>query len=158
MQFVNAMGVGLFGENYIPLAPTRDPIDGIALEILDHHKSRGVRTASKPQEHIAERIACLLNSTETITDRYTKTARLVRPSDIALLVCRHSTATRYADELRKRGVPVRIAENGWLNSLTVQAAIAAISYAANPRIFMQHFFTHTWARSYLFTRCIEYPA
>lgn len=99
-----------------------------------------MRTASKPQEHIAERIACLLNSTETITDRYTKTARLVRPSDIALLVCRHSTATRYADELRKRGVPVRIAENGWLNSLTVQAAIAALSYAANPRIFMQHFF------------------
>ncbi len=133
MQFVNAMGTGLFGEDYNPLAPTRDPIDGIALEILDHHKSRGVRTASKPQEHIAERIACLFNSAETITDRYTKTARPVRPSDIALLVCRHSTATRYADELRMRGVPVRIAENGWLNSLTVQAAIAALSYAANPQ-------------------------
>ncbi|KAB2764339.1 AAA family ATPase [Brucella anthropi] len=133
MKFVNAMGEGLFSEDYNPLAPTRDPVDGIALEILDLHKSRAVRTASKPQEHVAERIACLLNSAETITDRHTKSARPIRPSDIALLVCRHSTATRYADELRMRGVPVRIAENGWLNSSTIRAAIAALSYAANPQ-------------------------
>lgn len=132
MDFVNAMGAGLFGADYNPLAPTRDPVPGPALEVLNIIKGRGVKNFSKPQEHIAERIARILNAGETITDRHTKATRAVRPSDIALLVCRHATAARYAEELRARGVPVRIAEDGWATSPVVQAARAALSYAANP--------------------------
>lgn len=132
MDFVNAMGAGLFGAGYNPLAPTRDPVSGPALEVLNIVKGRGVRNYSKPQEHVAERIAQILQVGETITDRHSKAPRNVRPSDIALLVCRHATAARYAEELRARGVPVRIAEDGWATSPVVQAARAALSYAANP--------------------------
>jgi ATP-dependent exoDNAse (exonuclease V) beta subunit len=132
MDFVNAMGAGLFGADYNPLAPTRDPVPGPALEVLNIVKGRGVKKFSKPQEHIAERIARILTTGETITDRHSKATRAVRPSDIALLVCRHATAARYAEELRARGVPVRIAEDGWATSAVVQAARAALSYAANP--------------------------
>jgi ATP-dependent exoDNAse (exonuclease V) beta subunit len=132
MDFVNAMGAGLFGAGYNPLAPTRDPVSGPALEVLNIVKGRGVRKYSKPQEHVAERIAQILQAGETITDRHSKAPRGVRPSDVALLVCRHATAARYAEELRARGVPVRIAEDGWATSPVVQAARAALSYAANP--------------------------
>lgn len=132
MQFVNAMGAGLFGAGYNPLAPTRDPVDGLAIEVLNVVKSRGVRNGSKPHEHIAERIARILKDGDTITDRHSKVARPAGPSDIALLVCRHTTAARYAEELRARGVPVRIAENGWATSAVVIAARAALAFAANP--------------------------
>lgn len=132
MQFVNAMGAGLFGAGYNSLTPTRDPIPGSALEVLNAVKSRSVRTASKPQEHIAERIATILADGDIITDRFTKAARPARPSDIALLVCRHATAARYAEELRGRGLPVRINEDGWATSPVVTAARAALAFAANP--------------------------
>ena len=132
MEFVNAMGTGLFGASYNPLAPTRDPAPGPALELLNVVKGRGVRNFSKPPEHIAERITRILTEGETITDRHMKASRPARPSDIALLVCRHTTAARYAKELRARGVPVRIAEDGWAESPVVQAARAALSFAANP--------------------------
>lgn len=132
MKFVNALGTGLFGAGYIPLSPTRDPVPGTAVEVLQVPKGRGVTTASKPQEHVAERITRILTNGETITDRQTGITRVARPSDIALLICRHATAGRYAEELRARGVPVRIAEDGWAASPVVQAARAALSYAANP--------------------------
>lgn len=132
MQFINAMGAGLFGASYNPLAPTRDPVPGPALEVLNVVKGRGVKKFSKPQEHVAERIARILTQGETITDRHTKAPRAARPSDIALLVCRHATAARYAEELRARGVPVRISEDGWAASPVVRAACAALTYAANP--------------------------
>ena len=132
MGFVNAMGAGLFGAGYNPLKPTRQPAEKPALEILNATRGRAVRNFSKPQEHVAERIACLLKSGETITDRHTGGTRNARPSDLALLVCRHATAVRYANELRARGVPVRIAEMGWMNSSVVRVACAALSYATNP--------------------------
>jgi ATP-dependent helicase/nuclease subunit A len=132
MQFVNALGTGLFGADYNPLSPTRDPVPGPAIEVLQLKKGRGVKTASKPQEHVAERITRILSQGETITDRQTGTTRAARPSDIALLICRHATAGKYAEELRARGIPVRIAEDGWAASPVVQAARAALSYAANP--------------------------
>ena len=132
MRFINAMGAGLFGASYNPLTPTRDPVPGPAIEVLQMAKGRGVKNFSKPQEHVAERITRILTEGETITDRQTGAVRAARPSDIALLVCRHNTAGRYAEELRARGVPVRIAEDGWGKSPVVQAARAALSYAANP--------------------------
>ncbi|WP_233092974.1 exodeoxyribonuclease V subunit beta [Paracoccus sp. IB05] len=132
MEFVNAMGAGLFGAGYNPLAPTRDPVPGPAIEVLNATQGRRSQKYSQPPEHIAERIAQILTGTENITDRHSKAARPVRPSDIALLVCRHSTAARYAEELRARGVPVRINEDGWAASTVVVAARAGLAFAANP--------------------------
>ena len=132
MQFVNALGQGLFDKVYTPLAPTREAVAGPALEVLVVDQGRAVRNSSRPPEHVAERIARILADGETVVDRHTKLVRPVRPSDIALLVYRHATAARYAGELRARGVPVQIAEDGWAESLAVQAAKAALAYAANP--------------------------
>ena len=132
MGFVNALGAGLFGAGYQPLAPTRASVPGPAVEVLNLVKGRSQRKASRPPEHVAERIARILKDAETITDRQSGALRAARPSDIALLVCRHVTATRYAEELRARGVPVRIAEDGWAASPVIRAARAALSYAANP--------------------------
>ena len=132
MRFVNAMGAGLFDTNYNTLKPTRESTNGPGLEILNMTKGRRVKKFSGPQEHVAERIAGLLNAGEMITDRDTRIARSVRPSDIALLVCRHTTATRYANELRSRGVPVRITESGWMQRPVIQVLRAALNYAANP--------------------------
>nr|WP_233858860.1 UvrD-helicase domain-containing protein [Cereibacter sphaeroides] len=132
MAFINAMGQGLFGPAYNALAPTRAPVAGPALEVLNVTKGRRVRNGSKPHEHVAERIARILKDGETITDRQTGAIRPAWPSDVALLVCRHATAATYAAELRARGVPVRIAETGWAQSPVVQAARAALLQAANP--------------------------
>ncbi len=135
MQFVNALGQGLFGNAYEHLTPDRKAVEGTALELLNATNGRAVRNTSRPPAHIAERIARILVDGETVTDRHSSVARRARPSDIALLVCRHTTAARYAEELRARGVPVRIAENGWSASPAVQAARAALAYAANPADF-----------------------
>lgn len=132
MDFVNAVGAGLFGDNYTCLAPTRASTDTVPLEILNVTQGRMSRKFSRPPEHMAERIACILKDGEMITDRHDGTPRPARPSDIALLVGRHSTAARYAEQLRLRGVPVRISEDGWSTSAVIQAACAALSYAANP--------------------------
>ena len=132
MNFVNAMGSGLFKAGYNPLEPTRDQDSDPAIVVLDATQGRGVRKTSKPQEHIAEHISKILVDGDTITDRRTKAERPARPSDIALLVCRHTTAARYAEELRARGVPVRISETGWLDSPVITAARAAFAFAANP--------------------------
>src|SRR5690606_16343427 len=59
MEFVNAMGMGLFGADYNSLTPTRDPAAGPAVELLNMEKGRGVKKFSKPQEHIAEHIATM---------------------------------------------------------------------------------------------------
>lgn len=132
MQFVNAMGQRLFGDTYTSLEPTRKPVEGTALEVLVVAKSRAAKKYSLPQEHVAERITRVLAGGETVTDRKTREVRAARPSDIALLVCRHKTAASYADELRLRGVPVRISENGWAGSPVIRAARAALAFAANP--------------------------
>lgn len=132
MEFVNAVGRGLFGDQYNFLVPTRADVAGPALEILRVTEGRRTQKYSTPPAHIAERIANLLNNAETVIDQHSNSPRPVRPSDIALLVCRHSTAGRYAEELRARGVPVRISEDGWATCQVVQAACAALAYAANP--------------------------
>jgi ATP-dependent helicase/nuclease subunit A len=133
MQFVNALGDGLFKKEYNRLEPTRHPVDGLALEILKVKKGRLVRDYSRPHEHVAERITRILQDGEQVTDRQTKQPRIVRPSDIALLVCQHETAKDYAAELRRRNVPVRILEDGWAKADVVQVACAALSCVANPR-------------------------
>lgn len=133
MQFVNALGEGLFGARYDRLDPVRSPAHSPALEILKAIEGRRVRNSSKPQEHVAERIAQILTNAERITDRLTGNDRSVRPSDIALLVCRHRTARDYAAALRERGIPVRIPVGGWAKSEVILVARAALFYAANPR-------------------------
>lgn len=132
MQFVNALGQGLFGTGYDSLEPERASVDGPALEILRIKRGRRVEDDSKPQAHIAERVARILYDAEQVIDKQSKEPRILRPSDIAVLVCRHKTAQAYAAELRLRNVPVRIMEDGWITGEVIRVACAALSFAANP--------------------------
>ena len=132
MDFINAVGGGLFGAAYTALAPTRPPVSGPALSVLRLVRGRTARNYARPPDHVAEHVARLLAAGGEVTDRRTGQPRPVRPSDIAVLVCRNATAGKYADALRARGLPVRIAEDGWARSRSVQIARAALAFTANP--------------------------
>lgn len=132
MAFVNALGTRLFGAGYDALAPVREATGETCLEVLRLANGRGARTKSKPPEHVAARIAALLAENTLVVDRHTREKRPVRPGDIAVLCQTHSHAASYAAALRAWGVPVRIAEEGWLASRAVSVARAALAFAADP--------------------------
>lgn len=132
MAFVNEVSARMFGERYIALTPTREPTGETALELIAVTEGRKSRKA-KPELHIAARIKRLLDGGDTLViDRYSGEKRPVRPGDIALLCRTHAQGARYADKLRELSVPVRINQNGWLDSPVVQAARAALAYVADP--------------------------
>lgn len=54
----------------------------------------------------------LLEAGELVTDRVTGAVRPIRPGDIAVLCQRHTEAARYAEALRRLGLPVRISATG----------------------------------------------
>ncbi|MBC2834065.1 UvrD-helicase domain-containing protein [Paragemmobacter straminiformis] len=132
MDFVNAIGPGLFGSGYHPLIPDRAETGHPAIEVIRLSASRGTKTAPKPPAHVAARIAAMLGGGEVVTDRKTGLHRPVEPADIAILCRRHKEAARYADALRALGLPVRIAAEGWLDAQVVMVARYALCLAADP--------------------------
>jgi ATP-dependent helicase/nuclease subunit A len=131
MGFVNALSAGLFGLAYTALAPQRAETGETALEIL--RVSQGRRSGkSRPEQHVAARVFRLLDRKEKVIDRDSNQRRAIRPGDIAILCRTHSHAENYADALRRLGLPVRIGEEGWLGSIPMQAALAALSLVADP--------------------------
>jgi ATP-dependent exoDNAse (exonuclease V) beta subunit len=132
MAAINAIGPGLFGSGYLPLAPTRQETGPTALEVLRLSGSRTGRTKPKPPSHVAARIAAMVTAGEIVTDRDTGAARPVRPGDIAVLTRSHAEAARYADALREQGLPVRIAAAGWYDAEVVIVARYALALAADP--------------------------
>lgn len=131
MAFVNAIGPGLFGPGYHPLAPTRSETGHPALEVIRLTSARAARNKPKPPAHVAARIAAMLAQGDIVTDPATKVPRAVEPSDIALLCRRHAEAARYAEALRALGLPVRIAAEGWLDAQAVTVARYALALAAD---------------------------
>lgn len=92
----------------------------------------GRRSRIRPEQHVAGRIRAILDDGEMVTDRHTGELRPVRPSDIAVLVMRHTTATAYAAKLTEFGLPVRISGEGWSASRIVAAARHALDFVADP--------------------------
>jgi ATP-dependent exoDNAse (exonuclease V) beta subunit len=126
-HLVNALGQGLFGKDYDPLTPQVEPATGTALSILNlegklDHKS----------QCIAEYIDETLASDRQIREKSDGPYRAIEPSDIAVLVYTKGHAQKMANALRAYGLPVRLPESGWYDSLVVDLARAALAYAANP--------------------------
>lgn len=133
MALVNALGRGLFGTAYTPLAPTRAETGQPVLEVIALSASRATRKTPKLPDHTAARIAAMLAAGEMVTDRATRTLRQVRPDDIAVLCQRHDEAARYAAALRRLGLPVRISAPGWHEAQAVLVARQALALVSDPQ-------------------------
>ena len=133
MAAINAIGAGLFGAAYTPLAPTRTETGQPVLEVIALSASRGTRKPPKLPDHTAARIAAMLEAAELVTDRVSEALRPVRPGDIAVLCQRHAEAARYAEALRRLGLPVRISASGWHDAQGVLVARHAMALATDPQ-------------------------
>lgn len=133
MDFVNALGPCLFGDDYTSLTAQNPTGHDTALEVIELANKRGARSGGKPQHFVADRLLSLLSDDQvTIVDRHTKNLRPLEPRDIAVLCPTHSHCASYASALRSLGLPVRVAEGGWWQSKIVQAACFALRFAVDP--------------------------
>ena len=133
MEFVNALGVKLFGDGYIALAPQREATEPGPIELVsfpvkakkDQHLVRAVT--------VGERLKALIEDpNQTIVDRHTKQTRRLKGGDIAVLCPTHDMLAKYAEVLRAQGHRVRLQADGWYRSRAVEVARYALSYLANP--------------------------
>ncbi len=133
MHFINAVGPGLFGSAYVPLAPQGadsplEPIELIEFSTKARKGQHAVRAIS-----VGDRLKALLDdSTQRIWDRRSKQRRRLRGGDIAVLCPTHKMLSEYATEMRSLGLRVRLQEDGWYSSRIVQLACQALAYVANP--------------------------
>ncbi|MFC6637393.1 UvrD-helicase domain-containing protein [Sulfitobacter sp. JBTF-M27] len=135
MKMVNAISQGLFGDGYVALDPQRPETGQTFAEVLRIPEGRRSKK-SRPEDHVAARVADLLAERGPIVEREgdpkVPVFRPVEPRDIALLCPTHSMAARYASALKRQGIPVRINAPGWLDSPAVMAARNALSFAVDP--------------------------
>ena len=132
MEFVNALGPKLFGDEYIALAPQREETEPNPLEALAFtkkpKKAHKVRAVT-----VGERFRALLaDPAQTIEDRYTKQRRRLKGSDLAVLCPTHAMLAEYSEVLRAQGHRVRLQADGWYTSRAVQITCNALNYLANP--------------------------
>ena len=133
MHFINAVGPGLFGDEYVPLAPQgadsqQEPIELIDFSVKARRGQHAIRALSA-----GERLRALLDDTnQQIFDRRTKQSRRLRGGDIAVLCPTHRMLSEYAAVLRGQGLRVKLQEDGWHSSRIVQLACQALAYVANP--------------------------
>ncbi|MFG1404372.1 UvrD-helicase domain-containing protein [Xanthobacter sediminis] len=134
MDFVNAIGAGLFPGSYDSLAPTRAKSPGSALEVVVTEAPRKGRSNVRPPHHLAAHLAAMLARDDArVIDRHTGKARPLQPGDIAVLCPTNSQCAAYASALRALGLPVQVNAGGWWGSPVVQAACHALEVADDPR-------------------------
>ena len=114
MEFVNALGVKLFGDGYIALAPQREATEPEPIELVSFP------TKAKKDQHlvravtVGERLKALIEDPkQTIIDRHTKQTRRLKGGDIAVLCPTHDMLAKYAEVLRAQGHRVRLQADGW---------------------------------------------
>jgi len=127
MAMVNALGPTLF-DAYVPLTPQREATGETALEVLHLPGGRKDTTA----DCIANRVAELLEAGTQVYDKATEAMRPARPRDVAVLTYTHAKASAAAAALEAHGIPVRVQQDGWLSSLAMRAARAAMTLVADP--------------------------
>jgi ATP-dependent exoDNAse (exonuclease V) beta subunit len=132
MEFVNALGPQLFGEEYIALAPQRKDTEPEPLEVV------AFGAKAKKDQHlvraavVGERLKALIEDAgQTIVDRRTKRSRRLKGGDIAVLCPTHDMLAKYAEVLRAQGHTVRLQADRWLASRAVEIARHALAYLAN---------------------------
>ena len=133
MDFINALGPGLFHDDYVILdAQSQDsllaPLDVVSFPKKARKNQHAIRAVA-----IGERLKALLNDSDLqIVDRRTKKLRRLRGGDISVLCPTNPMLVTYADVLRALGLRVRQQADGWFSSRPVQIAWHALAYLANP--------------------------
>lgn len=133
MALVNALGPGLFGDEYIALAPQRKQTEVESIEVVVFTKKAKKDQHAVRAATVGERIRALLeDEAQTIIDRRTNQPRRLRSGDIAVLCPTHDRLSKYAEVLRAQGHTVRLQADGWYTSRAVEIARHALAYLANP--------------------------
>jgi len=130
MEWINAVGNGLFPGEYTPLRPQASYPSSMAPLDVVHIVAR--TKSSVVAEHMACHLKALLDSGELIYDRHSKRQRPLRGGDIAVLCPKHALLSQYAAALRAVGVRVRRDEEGWFKSPVIELAFHALAYVADP--------------------------
>ncbi len=133
MDFVNALGPGLFREDYVALVPQSEDSCLAPLDIVSFLKSARKDWHAIRAVAVGERLKALLYDNEQqIVDRRTKKLRRLRGGDIAVLCPTNNMLTQYSTVLRAQGLRVRLQADGWFSSRPVQIAWHALAYLINP--------------------------
>lgn len=133
MRFVNALGPGLFGPEYVELEPKAadsplDPLEFVRFTVKARKDQHAVRAVA-----VGKRLRELLDDpARRIPDARSKQLRRLRGGDFAVLCPTHAILKQYADVLRAQGLRVRVQASGWFQSRPVQIAWHALAYLANP--------------------------
>jgi len=133
MEFVNAIGPGLFGDAYVSLDPQGSSSELDPLEVVSYPKKAKKHQHVIRAAFVGQRLQKLLEDQEQqVVDRRTKERRRIRGGDMAILCPTHNMLAEYAAVLRSQGLRVRIQEDGWYSSRVVQIVWHALAYVANP--------------------------
>jgi ATP-dependent helicase/nuclease subunit A len=130
MEWINAMGTGLFGNNYTVLTPKAPFTSKLSpLEVIEIPTSVKLDVLAS---HVTARIHALLqDKTQEVFDRTLISYRHIKGGDIAIICPTRSRMACYATRLRAAGIPCRLQEEGWSVSPVVRLACYALSYTVD---------------------------
>lgn len=131
MEWVNAVGTGLFGSAYTPLEPRAKIKSALApLEVIEAPKH--IRGNEARASWTAVRIRELLDDPGTkVWDREAGAQRPIRGGDVAVLCPTNALVDTYAQVLRTLGILTRIEKGGWYSSPEVRIVCHALSWLAD---------------------------
>ncbi len=133
MNFVNALGSGLFGAAYVALEPQSKDSKLAPLEVVVFPKHAKKNQHALRAVAVGERLKTMLDDLgQQVLDRRTKEFRRLRGGDLAVLCPTNPMLATYAEVLRALGLRVRLQADGWFSSRPVQIAWHALAYLANP--------------------------
>ncbi len=131
MNFINQVGIGLFGNEYNTLEPMiQFPSSTKSLELLNFVKGKNI--ADRIQFTINRIKSLLADDTELIYDKKTSSVRRLRPGNIAILCPTNARLESFAAILRKNGIRSQIEQGGWYETRIVQLLVHALHYVADP--------------------------
>jgi ATP-dependent exoDNAse (exonuclease V) beta subunit len=131
MEWVNAVGDGLFGKGYTRLAPKAEFKSAmVPLEVVDAPKF--IRSNRARASWTAVRLKALLEDKKCkVWDKLVKASRRIRGGDIAVLCPTHDLVAAYADTFRSLGVRTRVKQDRWHESPVVRILCHALAYIAD---------------------------
>ena len=143
MEFINALGDNLYGNNYQTLTPMAKLDSRLSpLHIIEfdtkiwiarpHPKSPKPSLSQYGGKVIADEIKRLLNSEVLVVDKQTNEARKIKPNDIAILSFSHSQLDKYAKSLRELGINSQVQKGGWFQTPIIHYLRDALGYLADP--------------------------
>lgn len=131
MSWINQVGTGLFGREYVPLTPKANfPSSTQSLEILNFTKSDSI--PDRVQFTINRIRRLLADEAETIYDKKRAVVRRLRPGDIAVLCPTNARLETFAEILRENGIRSLIEQEGWYESRIIQLLVHLLHYVSDP--------------------------